>query len=473
MRPWICCLRAPSARVRIQPAVPAGSHHRRSVPGHVQTHFGYALNGEAQTLEMIHLGVLPSRDGTYQTWATIKINLSSNHDYTCSVEHESLGAALRVSWDKGRTECHWMLIVGIVVGVVLILVAALVCTACYFLSECQVKPVVPAHAQALGQKEDRDNEKVPVTKEDFDVQDLVRIYHPWEQCIRKDPGMSGVQIPRGSREETRVLIYMDDLNLLCQNKCSVERALWHTQIYKAAVGAKLNMSKSPCLAVGKLRDLESLGVLVPCKGVKILVVEFSPKLSGRKAWEKKEPKPINPLGTGSEHRLHQTPCSGPDPSKVHRTSEEMRTTAHLSLCLLGCLVLSPWLEGAEAKSCRRGWLFYGNKCYGFFSKRVTWAEAEVQCQTYHPGAHLASIRSDEEADRLIGYLLRIQLKGNVWIGLRDPLHIRVWTWTDGSTYSYRDWQVGEPNNTNGQEYCVEIRDFNVPSLSRSTPAPGT
>ncbi|XP_059581571.1 major histocompatibility complex class I-related gene protein isoform X2 [Alligator mississippiensis] len=89
-------------------------------------------NGEAQTQETSRSEVLPSGDGTYQTWATIKIDQSSKHDYTCSVEHVSLGAALKVSWDKGRTEYHWKLIVGIIIGVVLILVIAVMGAACYF-----------------------------------------------------------------------------------------------------------------------------------------------------------------------------------------------------------------------------------------------------------------------------------------------------------------------------------------------------
>ncbi|XP_025051635.1 major histocompatibility complex class I-related gene protein-like [Alligator sinensis] len=82
-------------------------------------------NGEAHPQETSHLGVLPSGDGTYQTWATTEIDPSSNHNYTCNVEHESLGAALRVAWDKGRTESDPMQIEGIViaVGVIVQLVA--------------------------------------------------------------------------------------------------------------------------------------------------------------------------------------------------------------------------------------------------------------------------------------------------------------------------------------------------------------
>ncbi|KYO34172.1 hypothetical protein Y1Q_0002472 [Alligator mississippiensis] len=102
--------------------------------------------------------------------------------------------------------------------------------------------------------------------------------------------MGEVQIPGGNKEETKVLAYMGDLNILCQNKCAVERAVLHTRVYKATAGAKLDVSKSTSLAVGKLGDLESLGVSVPCEGVKILGVEFDLELSRRRTWQKKEAK---------------------------------------------------------------------------------------------------------------------------------------------------------------------------------------
>ncbi|XP_006035779.1 major histocompatibility complex class I-related gene protein-like isoform X1 [Alligator sinensis] len=69
-------------------------------------------NGEAQPQETSCSGVLPSGDGTFQTWATIEINPSSDHNYTCSVEHESL-------------ESTRMLAVGVVIGVVLPVVAVM------------------------------------------------------------------------------------------------------------------------------------------------------------------------------------------------------------------------------------------------------------------------------------------------------------------------------------------------------------
>ncbi|KYO31982.1 hypothetical protein Y1Q_0007019 [Alligator mississippiensis] len=68
------------------------------------------------------------------------------------------------------------------------------------------------------------------------------------------------------------------------------------QVYKAAAVAKLNVSKSICLAVGEVKDLESLGVSVPHEGVRILGIDFDLELSGRTVWEKTEAKVKQQLG---------------------------------------------------------------------------------------------------------------------------------------------------------------------------------
>nr|AJD07068.1 MHC class I antigen [Crocodylus porosus] len=104
-------------------------------------------SGEPQPQETSRLGVVPSGDGTYQTWATIEIDPSSDHTYTCSVEHASLGAALRVAWDK-KPKSNPMLIVGIVIAVVLVIVT--MGTAVYFLRtwEAGYKAVVLEQPQA-------------------------------------------------------------------------------------------------------------------------------------------------------------------------------------------------------------------------------------------------------------------------------------------------------------------------------------
>ncbi|XP_059587459.1 uncharacterized protein LOC106739347 isoform X1 [Alligator mississippiensis] len=100
-------------------------------------------DGEAQPQETRRSGVVPSGDGTYQTRATIEMDPSSDHDYTCRVEHESLGAALRVAWDKGRAGYDPVMIVGVVIGAML-LFGAMTGTAGYFLGRRGNKGA-PAH----------------------------------------------------------------------------------------------------------------------------------------------------------------------------------------------------------------------------------------------------------------------------------------------------------------------------------------
>ncbi|ETN79219.1 lectin C-type domain protein [Necator americanus] len=45
----------------------------------------------------------------------------------------------------------------------------------------------------------------------------------------------------------------------------------------------------------------------------------------------------------------------------------------------------------------------------------------------------------------------------VWIGAkRKSRNSNKWTWTDGSAFDYSNWHKGEPNNSRGNEGCVEF-----------------
>ncbi|XP_075780641.1 C-type lectin BfL-2-like [Pelodiscus sinensis] len=147
----------------------------------------------------------------------------------------------------------------------------------------------------------------------------------------------------------------------------------------------------------------------------------------------------------------------------------MGPVAFFSLCLLGCLIFNPSLEasprrerslwpgsGVKAAACRRDWFRYGDYCFKFFPEQVTWSAAEVQCQRHQPRAHLASIHSDAERDRVADYVTKLTPSHHVWIGLHNPNKDKTWVWTDGSVYCYNAWNDGEPNYGGGREYCVEM-----------------
>merc|ERR1719206_1007540 len=93
-------------------------------------------------------------------------------------------------------------------------------------------------------------------------------------------------------------------------------------------------------------------------------------------------------------------------------------------------VCSPKDDG----DCPDGWLMYEGKCYGHpKDKKLSWADAESYCQSWSPGAHLASIRSAEEQK-----FVQVNFPGNIWLGGSDTAKEGTWTWSDGASWIYSD-----------------------------------
>uniref|UniRef100_A0A674JB07 Ig-like domain-containing protein n=1 Tax=Terrapene triunguis TaxID=2587831 RepID=A0A674JB07_9SAUR len=59
-------------------------------------------NGESRQQETYSEGILPSGDGTYQTWVTMEIDPKIKAHYSCRMEHESLLEPLSVFWGKAQ-----------------------------------------------------------------------------------------------------------------------------------------------------------------------------------------------------------------------------------------------------------------------------------------------------------------------------------------------------------------------------------
>ncbi|XP_065279814.1 regenerating islet-derived protein 4-like [Emys orbicularis] len=133
----------------------------------------------------------------------------------------------------------------------------------------------------------------------------------------------------------------------------------------------------------------------------------------------------------------------------------MGPVAYFGLSLLGCLIFNPSLEGIGATSCRSGWMHYQQHCYGLFPEKVSWTDAEMECQHHRKGAHLATILTPAEGNMVARYISKSGFTDDVWIGLHDPNLNGHWMWTEGSRYRYKAWNAEEPNNTY-EEYCVEL-----------------
>ncbi|KAM5160587.1 regenerating islet-derived protein 4 [Callospermophilus lateralis] len=124
------------------------------------------------------------------------------------------------------------------------------------------------------------------------------------------------------------------------------------------------------------------------------------------------------------------------------------------LLLLSC-VLSPEVLGdiIMRPSCATGWFYYRSNCYGYFRKLRNWSDAELECQSYGNGAHLASILNLKEASVIAEYISGYQRTQPVWIGLHDPQKKQQWQWIDGASYLYRPWSG---RSVGGNKHCTEM-----------------
>ncbi|XP_044874422.1 major histocompatibility complex class I-related gene protein-like [Mauremys mutica] len=74
-------------------------------------------NGESREQETYSEGILPSGDGTYQTWVTMEIDPKIKAHYSCHVEHESLLEPLSVPWEPNNKQI--CTVAGVITAVVL------------------------------------------------------------------------------------------------------------------------------------------------------------------------------------------------------------------------------------------------------------------------------------------------------------------------------------------------------------------
>ena len=73
-----------------------------------------------------------------------------------------------------------------------------------------------------------------------------------------------------------------------------------------------------------------------------------------------------------------------------------------------------------------------------------WTTARTNCSNM--GGHLVTITSSGEQSFIFG------LWPSGWIGLTDEVTEGTWKWVTGETYSYTNWNNGEPNNSGNEDY---------------------
>ena len=111
--------------------------------------------------------------------------------------------------------------------------------------------------------------------------------------------------------------------------------------------------------------------------------------------------------------------------------------------------------------CSSGFVYIHAACYHLGSTAVTWYEANTTCNSLGTGVHLATISSATEQAAIVAYY---GTSTNMWIGLNCiATHAsygtsgEVWVWADGSTSTYRNWNIVQPDNgIGGTEACVHL-----------------
>ncbi|XP_072097080.1 lectin-like isoform X1 [Mobula birostris] len=109
--------------------------------------------------------------------------------------------------------------------------------------------------------------------------------------------------------------------------------------------------------------------------------------------------------------------------------------------------------------CDENWFHFPllNSCYRFFSDKKTWMAAEEFCNQLPHSGHLASVNSSIHNNFISDVVGAVdESKPRAWIGLNDRSQEGIFTWIDGTLYSYQNWMQNEPNINGDNEDCVHL-----------------
>ncbi|KAJ8022986.1 Alpha-N-acetylgalactosamine-specific lectin [Holothuria leucospilota] len=133
------------------------------------------------------------------------------------------------------------------------------------------------------------------------------------------------------------------------------------------------------------------------------------------------------------------------------------------------------LSSGSMDSCSSGcppfWTLFNKYCYRFFGQRVSWQEANYNCQTYGSGnsfANLVSIHSKEE-NEFVSNMFKSYTDNTdptesgheIWIGLTDQDEEGTFVWTDGTSADFTAWQSGEPNGGSREQAVIMLHPNSV------------
>jgi hypothetical protein len=106
---------------------------------------------------------------------------------------------------------------------------------------------------------------------------------------------------------------------------------------------------------------------------------------------------------------------------------------------------------------------YNGHSYYRSTGSAVWTTARTNCSNM--GGHLVTITSSGEQN----FLYTLWPSG--WIGLTDEVTEGTWRWVTGETYSYTNWNSGEPNNSGNEDYVQFVSNGRWNDLNNNSSLP--
>ncbi|MBR0283054.1 MAG: InlB B-repeat-containing protein, partial [Oscillibacter sp.] len=101
---------------------------------------------------------------------------------------------------------------------------------------------------------------------------------------------------------------------------------------------------------------------------------------------------------------------------------------------------------------------YNGHSYKAYDQSMTWREAKAFCEAR--GGHLATVTTASE-HTFVTDLAKSGTMLGYWLGATDEETEGQWKWVTGETWSYSNWDLGQPDNQAGiQDYLVIRSHYN-------------